>query len=52
MEELVASVFRDFYECEVEVVGKSNDGGVDVIVIDSDNPIMVQVKRRRNSIKA
>lgn len=51
MEELVASIFREHYNCEVEVVGKSNDGGVDLIVVNSDYPIMVQVKRRRSKNK-
>lgn len=51
MEDLVASVFKDFYHCEVTVVGKSSDGGVDVILVDSDQPIMIQVKRRQ-SIKS
>jgi restriction system protein len=46
MEELVASIFRNHYNCEVQIVGKSNDGGVDLILINSDEPIMVQVKRR------
>ena len=46
MEELVASVFKDFYECETKVVGKSSDGGVDVILINSDSQTMIQVKRR------
>jgi hypothetical protein len=48
MEELVASVFGDFYNCEAKVVGKSSDGGIDVILIDSDSPTMIQVKRRRS----
>lgn len=48
MEELVASVFGDFYNCEAKVVGKSSDGGIDVVLIDSDNPTMIQVKRRRS----
>lgn len=48
MEELVAYVFSDFYRCEAKVVGKSSDGGVDVILIDSDSPIMIQVKRRKS----
>jgi len=48
MEELVASVFSDFYCCEAKVVGKSSDGGVDVILLNSDTPTMIQVKRRQN----
>lgn len=48
MEELVGSVFGSFYNCEVKIVGKSSDGGVDVILVDGDNPTMVQVKRRKS----
>lgn len=36
MEELVAGIFRDYYECDVEIVGKSGDGGVDLILINGD----------------
>ncbi len=46
MEELVASVLSEHYACEAHVVGKTNDGGVDLILIESDEPIIVQVKRR------
>lgn len=51
MEELVASVFRSFYNCDAKVIGKSSDGGVDIILIYNDNPIMVQVKRRKSRVK-
>lgn len=46
MEELTQSVFREHYNCEVELVGKSHDGGKDLILVNSDDPIIVQVKRR------
>lgn len=46
MEELVGSIFKEHYDCEVKVVGKSNDGGVDLILVNSDTPTIVQVKRR------
>lgn len=46
MEELVASVFKDHYDCEVHLVGKSHDDGVDILIVESDSPIIVQVKRR------
>ena len=46
LEELVQSVFSAYYECDVLHVGKSHDGGVDLILVNSDNPILVQVKRR------
>jgi restriction system protein len=51
MEELVASIFKNHYDCEVQIVGKSNDGGVDLILIHSDEPTIVQVKRRTDRSK-
>lgn len=48
MEELVASVFREHHNCTVEIVGKACDGGIDLILIDSDVPTLIQVKRRTN----
>jgi len=47
MEELVASVLGEHFTCEAHVVGKSHDGGVDLILVESDCPIIVQVKRRK-----
>lgn len=47
-EELVGSVFRDFFNCEALHVGRSGDGGIDLIVLDSDSPLAIQVKRRRD----
>lgn len=54
MEELVQSVFEDFYDCQVEHCGRSHDGGIDLILLDSDKPAMIQVKRRTkpNSVEA
>ena len=46
MEELVQSVFRDFFQCEVVHCGRSHDGGIDLILILSDEPTAIQVKRR------
>jgi hypothetical protein len=47
MEQLVASVLEDFFPgCEVTVCGKSGDGGVDLVLMLSDTPFAVQVKRR------
>ena len=46
MERLVQSVFRDFFLCDVKLVGKSHDGGKDLIMIDSGVKTFVQVKRR------
>ncbi len=48
MEELVGSIFSEHYKCSAKVVGHSNDGGIDVILIISDKPIVVQVKRRKS----
>ena len=47
-EELVQSVLSDFFDCEVKHVGQTGDGGKDLIVVQSEHPILVQVKRREN----
>lgn len=46
MEEVVQYVFKGYFDCEVKHCGKSHDGGIDLLVLDSENPIAVQVKRR------
>jgi restriction system protein len=47
MEELVASVMADFVgNCEVELCGRSGDGGIDLILIIADTTFAIQVKRR------
>lgn len=46
MEELTQSIFREYYCCDVELVGKSHDGGKDLILINNDMPTIIQVKRR------
>lgn len=51
MEELVQSVFSNYYKCHVELVGKSHDGGKDLILVDSNTPSFVQVKRRMSPTK-
>jgi restriction system protein len=48
MERLVQSVFREHFSCDVEHVGKSHDGGIDLILINADSPTVVQVKRRKS----
>lgn len=48
MEELVQGVFSDFYACEVEHCGRSHDGGIDLLIIQSNSPVLVQVKRRQS----
>ena len=51
MERLVQSVFSDFYNCDVELVGKSHDGGKDLIMLDNGSETFIQVKRRMSSKK-
>lgn len=46
---LVGSVLKEFYDCEIYHVGKSVDGGVDLIMVEKDEPILIQVKRRTRS---
>jgi len=48
MEKLVQSVFSDHYACEVIHCGRSHDGGVDLVIVNSDSPTLVQVKRRQD----
>jgi restriction system protein len=47
-EELVGSVFRDVLQCEARHVGRTGDGGIDLIVLDAETPLAIQVKRRRD----
>lgn len=47
MELLVKSVFSEHFSCEVEHIGKSHDGGIDLLLVNSKSPTVVQVKRRR-----
>lgn len=51
MEELVRSVFSDFYpDCKVKHFGKTRDGGRDAILIDSEGKqTVIQVKRRQSA---
>jgi hypothetical protein len=51
MEELVQYVFSSYYNCEVHHCGRSSDGGIDLFVILSDQPTIVQVKRRSKNVK-
>jgi len=47
LELATASVLRGIFDCDVQHVGKSGDGGIDIVVLRSyDDPIVVQVKRR------
>lgn len=46
-EKLIASCFSDYFDCEARHVGGPGDGGIDVVLLDKDNPILIQVKRRQ-----
>ena len=48
LEELSQSILKGIYDCQVHHVGKTGDGGIDLIVLDGDEPILVQIKRRQN----
>lgn len=48
LEELSQSILKGIYDCQVHHVGKTGDGGIDLIVLDGDDPILVQIKRRQN----
>lgn len=48
---LTCDVFSDFYQCEVQHCGKSHDGGIDLFMICSDDPILIQCKRREKPNK-
>ncbi|MDU1115317.1 MAG: restriction endonuclease [Clostridium butyricum] len=48
LEDIAQIVFSSYYDCEVKHVGKTGDGGKDLIIVQSDDPILVQIKRRTN----
>ena len=48
-EEFLQDTFQNLYNCEVIHCGKTGDGGIDLIMINSDEPILVQAKRRTES---
>jgi hypothetical protein len=50
MEQLVQSIFSEFYKCEVKHCGKSHDGGIDLMIVNSNHPVLIQVKRRTTKI--
>ncbi len=47
-EEIAQYVFESYYNCNVELCGKSGDGGIDLLIVESEEPILVQVKNREN----
>lgn len=40
------------HDCEVHQLGYTRDGGIDLILLDGDDQIAVQVKRREDHRKA
>lgn len=51
MEEFVAEVLSDYYDCEVQLVGRSGDGGIDLYLLSGNHVMMVQVKHRKAKSK-
>jgi hypothetical protein len=47
-EELCRDIFREHFHCDVRLTGYSNDGGIDLYVVESNSPFVVQLKRRSN----
>jgi hypothetical protein len=52
LEDLVGSIFADFFNCEAIHIGGPGDGGVDLVLVDGDQRRVVQVKRRQSASKA
>lgn len=51
MEKLVQHVFSQYFNWEVKHVRKTADGGKDLIIVQKDEPILVQVKRRTKKME-
>ena len=52
LERLVGSVFSDALDCEAVHVGGPGDNGIDLILLDAEEPIAIQVKRRGDPSKS
>ena len=48
LEQVIQYIFSSYFNCEVKHCGQSHDGGIDLVLIDSDEPIMIQVKGRES----
>ncbi|MBF0417958.1 MAG: restriction endonuclease [Magnetococcales bacterium] len=46
MEELACSIIREQYMCDVQLCGRSHDGGIDLLMIVGEEITPIQVKRR------
>jgi hypothetical protein len=51
LELLVGSIMRDYLECKVKHLGGPGDGGIDLLLLESEHPVIVQVKHRKNRSK-
>lgn len=49
LELLVKEILKGSHGCDVIHVGRTGDGGIDLGMLDSDQPIAVQIKRRANT---
>jgi hypothetical protein len=52
LERLVGTVFADFFDCEAVHVGGPGDGGLDLILLQSDCDAVVQVKQHTDPKKS
>lgn len=52
MQDYVSSILKGVYDCEAQQMGYSHDGGIDLILLRSESPVAVQIKRRVHSSKA
>jgi hypothetical protein len=48
LESFVAAVLSDFFDVEVSVIGRTGDGGIDLVYVHTDKAFAVQVKRRES----
>ena len=46
LEKVVGEILHHVYDCDVHHVGRTGDGGIDLILLHSDTPVAIQVKRR------
>lgn len=48
MELVVQAVLSEHFDCEVKHVGRTADGGIDLLLVMADEVVPVQVKRRES----
>ncbi|HET9911963.1 MAG TPA: restriction endonuclease [Anaerolineales bacterium] len=46
-EERIQRIFSSFYNCTVQSIGISHDGEIDLILIQKEDPVLIQVERSR-----